>query len=363
MILNRLHWPREVKNIVILYSELAEYSMACIAALKQQNTRVLLVHWPVNPEAPFQFDFSIVDSHHNRNELSTNELQSLVATFNPSLILCSGWLDKGYLEVCRKYRASIPTVLTMDNHWTGSLKQHIARLVAPFTIRRAFNAAFVPGEVQRTYALKLGFDSSRIQCGFYAADVDKFDAYHHKCWAPRKEMPRRMLFLGRYVEHKGIFDLWRAFKLARSKHDIEDAKKWELWCVGTGDQWANRMEGEGIKHFGFVQPSELEPILKACSVYVLPSHFEPWGVSVQEMAVVGFPLLLSSAIGSKEAFLNEGRNGHSFEAGNQEALAKSMLEFMQMQDAQLAEMSEESRTLGLKNTPTEWAKKVMHWIK
>ena len=65
----------------------------------------------------------------------------------------------------------------MDNHWEGSLKQHIARLVSPFTIQKAFSHAFVPGHVQENYALKLGFDEKQIKLGFYSADTSRFDQY------------------------------------------------------------------------------------------------------------------------------------------------------------------------------------------
>ena len=210
-----------------------------------------------------------------------------VSTFQPDLILSSGWMDKDYVEVCRKMRGQSVTVLSLDNHWTGSAKQQVARLVAPFTIRRAFAKAYVPGEEQRQYALRLGFEEGEIRTGFYSADTQKFDGFYGQLSAGKKNaLPKRFLYLGRYVEHKGIFDLWSAFAKYR-----QAGGDWELWCVGTGDQYAQRVEGEGIRHFGFVQPSEMLPILEGCGVYILPSHFEPWGVSVHEMGVAGFPML------------------------------------------------------------------------
>ena len=41
----------------------------------------------------------------------------------PDIILVSGWLDNGYLKVARYFYGKIPTILTMDNIWKGSLRQ------------------------------------------------------------------------------------------------------------------------------------------------------------------------------------------------------------------------------------------------
>ena len=343
-------------KVSILYTELADYSIACFRALKDCNVELMLIHWPINPEAPFKFDLSFCDEVISRNERSEESLIKLVQGFNPDLILCSGWMDKTYLKICKQHRNRIPVVLSMDNHWTGSIKQRIATLIAPFKILNAFNRAFVPGEAQKQYAVKLGFEEAEIRTGFYSADTVKFQNIFESTNEQKKlNFPMRFLYLGRYVEHKGIFDLWDAFQKFRLTHP-----EWELWCVGVGDQFDNRVESEGIRHFGFIQPSDMLPILNETGVYILPSHFEPWGVSVHEMAVAGFPMLLSDKIGSKEAFLDG--NGREFESGNLESLIGAMTWMAKQDVSDLNRMIDRSNELGLKNTPEIWAKKVMTFI-
>jgi len=345
------------KRIAILYTELADYSVACFRALKRQNIDLILIHWPINPEAPFQFDLTFCDQVISRNEMSDESLISTVKDFNPDLILCSGWLDRVYLNICTRRSNRIPVVLSMDNHWTGSIKQRIATLIAPFKILNAFNRAFVPGEAQRQYALKLGFEEASIKTGFYSSDTGKFQSVFENTGDQKKlDFPKRFLYLGRYVEHKGIFDLWDAFQ----KFRLTDPE-WELWCVGTGDQFENRVKAEGIKHFGFIQPVDMLPILKETGVYILPSHFEPWGVSVHEMAVAGFPMLLSDKIGSKEAFLDG--NGHEFESGNVDSLLEAMQWTAKQEVTELNRMAERSNELGLKNTPEIWASTMLSFLK
>jgi len=166
-----------MKKVAILYSELAEYSLACFKALTDKNVSLLLIHWPINPEAPFKFDLSFCQSY-SKDSLDKQELVNLVTKFSPDLILTSGWMDKEYVGICKKYFGKIPTVLTLDNHWTGSIKQRIACAISPFTLLRTFSNAFVPSMVQVNYALKLGFHADQIQTGFYCADTDKFSKYY-----------------------------------------------------------------------------------------------------------------------------------------------------------------------------------------
>lgn len=345
-------------KILILYSELAEYTISCLKALKQKpEVELMLVHWPLNPEAPFKFDLSFCDRVISRELISDQDLLTQATSFAPDLVLSSGWMDKGYLAVCQKQRRNAVTVLSMDNHWNGTVKQHMARLVSAFTIKRAFSHAFVPGQVQKEYALKLGFESKRIKTGFYSADVEKFQTYYEELQRSKSTFPKRFLYLGRYVRHKGIFDLWEAFIRLQSKKD-----DWELWCVGTGEEFENRVEHPKIKHFGFVQPSELLPILKETSVYILPSHFEPWGVSVQEMAIAGFPLLLSDEIGSKEAFLHEGENGYVFKSGSAEQIFEAMNKITELSEQGILSMSKKSHDLGVVNTPENWANTLLSFL-
>jgi len=346
-------------KILILYTELADYSLACFRALKQDGVELWLVHWPVNAEAPFKFDLSFCDRHLSRKDLNVNHLRQEIEAFQPHLILCSGWIDKTYVAICRSWFGKIPTVLTLDNHWRGTAKQQLARLLSPISLRRTFSHAFVPGRPQKDYALKLGFPEERISLGFYSADTYRFLVYYKNIMEQKSgAFPKRFLFVGRYVRHKGIFELFTAFIEFRKTHT-----EWELWCAGTGAEFEHRVESEGIRHFGFVQPSEMEPILSETGVYILPSHFEPWGVSVHEMAVAGFPMLLSDEVGAKEAFMTEGKNGKTFKSGNAQQLFDAMCWISEQTDEKLLEMGRLSHELGMKNTPEIWASTLLSILK
>ena len=168
-------------NIVFLYTELAGYVLTCLEALgKNDNIRLTVVHWPVKSEAPFELPVTAPFDLVSRSNMSREDIASHVAEIAPDGIFVSGWMDEDYLAIARTYVSQIPVVLTMDNKWTGSLKQRIVALSSPWFIQRHFNVAWVPGEEQKKYARKMGFEDSDIFAGFYSADTHRFNEIHNK---------------------------------------------------------------------------------------------------------------------------------------------------------------------------------------
>jgi glycosyltransferase involved in cell wall biosynthesis len=347
-------------NILFLYSELAGYSIACMKKVIElyPNVKIIVIRWPVNKEAPFQFDFGAIEVH-EKNTFSEEQLITFVKEINPTLIVCSGWMDKTYVKICQIYKGKIPTVLTLDNHWRGDLKQRLAQVLSPFFIKSRFSHAWVPGEKQYVYAKKLGFKGDKVKKGFYSADVDLFINYRNRLKTETdNHFPKRLLYVGRYVKHKGIFDLWKAF----IELQVEQPNDWELWCVGTGDQWGNRVEHPKIKHLGFLQPNEFDEVINQTSVYVLPSHFEPWGVSLHEFVSAGYPVICSHEVGSSEQFLKNYENGYLFSTGDISQLKSAMLKVMKLNNESFSKMQIKSIELSQTNTPFTWAKTLMDFI-
>lgn len=342
-------------TILFLYSEIAEYFVSACTKLAEY-ANVEIIHWPVAKEAPFELSQTSDLNFTNRNKFNTKEeLIKRVAEINPNLIVTSGWLDKGYMEVCKKFAKKVPVVVSMDNHWNGSVKQHLGRLLSPFVLHNRFSYIWVPGQPQKQYALKLGFKENQIITGFYAANVEHFEAIAQSSLSIKESnYPKTFFYLGRYVKHKGIFDIWEAFKIYRQKGGT-----WNMISAGTGDQWENRVEVEGLQHVGFIQPKEISKYLPQVGCYVLPSHFEPWGVSVHEMAAAGLPLLLSDKVGSMSQFLSEGENGYRFKPGNINEIVNLFFKIEKLNQKQLIHFSEKSREKAKSITQNQWVKSLL----
>jgi glycosyltransferase involved in cell wall biosynthesis len=237
----------------------------------------------------------------------------------------------------------------MDNKWTGSLKQLFVAISSSLFIQRHFNLAWVPGEDQKKYALKMGFQDSKIFSRFYSADTEKFNSIYSKKKDTKKNM-KRLLYVGRYVEQKGLGLLWEAFI---SLH--KDNPKWELHCVGTGDRFDSKVEHTNIFHHGFLQPSELEPLIIDATAFIIPSLFEPWGVVLHEMAAAGLPLITSDAVGAAKTFVEDGVNGWTYSSSNKLELANRIEQLYSLSDEELFNMGGESHRISKSISPDVWA--------
>ncbi|MDB0025390.1 glycosyltransferase [Flavobacteriales bacterium] len=341
-------------RIVFLYSELAGYFLACAEALGQHPdvSSVDIVHWPIHPEAPFQFSSADHYTLHPKEKHDRNSLKQLLAQIEPTALVCSGWMDSDYNAFAKSYQKRIPVVLTFDNWWTGSLKQCLAALTAPWFIQRRFNRAWVPGEPQVPFAQKLGFSGKSLATGFYCADPTPFQAIYEK----RKTTPpsKKILYIGRYLEVKGVRALWLAFM------ELSDQfPEWELHCIGTGELWDNRAIHPKIIHHGFKQPHELSPILEDAACFVMPSKKEPWGVVLHEMAVAGLPLLASTRVGASSQFLENGINGIGFDPS---AIGEALDSFLHKNASELENESKASNERGTKHAPEGWSQNLLSLI-
>jgi len=342
-------------TVLFLYTEIADYFLNCCRHLSLNNN-VHIIRWAVNKEAPFNFVVPQNITIYEKNNYNFIQLQQLISTINPNIIISSGWKDNDYLKLTKAYYKKIPTVIICDTHYKGSLKQKLAIIFSRFYLLKIFSNAWVPGNAQFNYVKKLGFKSSSVKTGFYCCNLNKFNlVYSNSIQTKNTNFPKRFLYVGRYYDFKGIKELWNAFIQLQNQQPND----WELWCLGTGS--IEPIIHPKVKHFGFVQPADLEPILQQCGVFILPSKFEPWGVVVQEYAASGFPLILSSVVGAKEIFLEENKNGYLFNHSTKDELLNKLKKIIELTTAQLISMSTHSHTLAQKITVEKWCNTLLEF--
>jgi glycosyltransferase involved in cell wall biosynthesis len=339
------------KKIVFLYTEIAGYLLSCLNKAISEGFEVHLFRYPVNPEAPFEFMFDPAIKIYPSHDYSTSELIGAIGSIQAQLIICCGWIDRRYLKAVSHFSGKIPSVLAMDTAWEGSMKQWIGSMLGKLLIRKRFDFCWVTGEKQQTYACKLGFSDDLIFKGFYSADTDFF----HSCYlsnheSKKKKFPKRFIYVGRYYEFKGIKNLWRAFIDLQQ----ECPNEWELWCFGTGD--VRPVEHPKIRHFGFVQANQMPQYLEETGIFVLPSHFEPWGVVVHEFAAAGFPLICSKKVGAASQFLMKNKNGFFIDDTDVTNIKTVLRNITTLNNEQLNDMSEQSAIIGMGHSPLAWVK-------
>ncbi|MBX2972846.1 MAG: glycosyltransferase family 4 protein [Flavobacteriales bacterium] len=347
-------------RVLVLYTEIAPYVLACLDALVARTGACIeLVRWPTNAEAPFDFGAHPGITLHDRSTFTDAALLEFAQRVDPDLVIASGWVDKGYLRVCRAMRGKgIPTSMNLDTAWRGDARQWLSTLLARFWMPRTYSHIWATGSRQVAYARRLGSDVGHILTGLYAADVMPFISAFREARRSRAERyPHRFIHVARYIPTKGQQLLCDAFA---ELCDQGRAGDWELHLVGTGEQYdqvRNSPSGRHprIVHRGFVQANDVPQVLAEAGVSVLPSLYEPWGVVVQEHACMGLPLLLSDAVGAGERFLQVPANGDLHKAGDKADLQRSLLKVIGTSDADLLRMGDRSAELGASWTPELWA--------
>jgi glycosyltransferase involved in cell wall biosynthesis len=348
-------------RILFLYTEMAGYMLACMKKLaSEKNVEVHVIMYPVNPVAPFTFSLDGKNMfYYERNKLNTADLLTIVEKISPSVIFCGGWIDKGYLEICAKFKDKIATVLTLDNPWRNTVKQNIAAIAGPLWLKKYFSHAWVAGGQQREYALKLGFKPQKIKEGVYSCDFDYFHGQYLEFREKKKaEFPKKILFVGRYTKLKGIKELWKAF----IEFQENAPGDWELWCLGKGEYESEFPVHNKIKNFGFVQPKDMKQFVEKCGIFILPSHYEHWGVVVHEFAAAGFPLLCSTTTSAASRFLDDCKNGYFHEPSSVSSIRASIEKITSHNDAELSLMGDHSAQMGAAITPETWCNTALQFL-
>ena len=341
---------RPVRRVAILYSRLAAYMVACLRALRETyDVELLIYQYPPADEAPYDRAlFDELGTVLDRTQHSDEEILARVRAFDPDAMYIVGWMDRGYLNVARALRNDgVPVIAGCDRQWAGTWRQRLGQLAAPWYLHPAIDVLWVPGERQRQLARRLGYRGARCWSGIYCCDWDRFaDARR-----PVSERTQTFLYVGRYVDVKGIDVLLEAYQAYRGAVE----RPWTLTCVGTGPQ-ADRLQGlPGVEDRGFVQPDALPAIMARAGAFVLPSRHEPWGVVVQEAAAAGLPLICSEACGAAVHLLQDRYNGFLVETDQANHLATAMAQMAALDPERRQAMGARSHALSKPFTPARWA--------
>jgi glycosyltransferase involved in cell wall biosynthesis len=354
---------KQTVKILILYTEIAGYVLACVREFiaLYPDVEVHIVRYPINKEAPFEIATLGGLTEHDRQSFDRASLIKFAEDLHPQIVICSGWVDKDYLATIKRLGPHIQKVMVLDNHWTGSLKQRILRLLSPLFLRPYFNTIWVPGLPQADYAQKLGFKSNQILSGFYCGDVNLFSAYYTQFKLKKEtQMPKRFICVARYIEAKNLQLLWDAFI---ELYDAGKLSDWELYCVGTGEGFSFKQEHKAIVHKGFIQPEYMSQVIGETGVFVLPSKFEPWGVVVHEFAAAGYPMLVSNRVGAATEFVINEKNGYLFNPYSKEDLKEKLMLFASLSNKEFKAMSDISIEFSQKINTTKWAQQLYNLVK
>jgi glycosyltransferase involved in cell wall biosynthesis len=180
----------------------------------------------------------------------------------------------------------------------------------------------------------LGIPPQRVFTGYDVVDNDHYATGAATARSRTQALRRRLglprpyfLNVSRFIDKKNLFRLIEAYRIYR-----QDASRalWDLVLCGSGPLEdhlrAAAADLPGVHFPGFKQADELTNYYGLASVFIIPSsHFEQWGLVVNEAMASGLPVLVSTACGCATDLVQEGVNGFTLDPYDVEGLARLMV--------------------------------------
>lgn len=136
-----------------------------------------------------------------------------------------------------------------------------------------------------------------------------------------------LLFLGRLVREKGVENLIRALAL------LPAGIRSGFQCLIVGDgpmrpeiESLVAVEGleSAVEFLGTVPSDEAPGIFNRCDLFVLPSHYEPWGLVVNEALSSGKPVMAPEWVGAAGDLIQDGVTGFVLSDNDPVTIAKGL---------------------------------------
>jgi glycosyltransferase involved in cell wall biosynthesis len=337
-------------KLAILWSHPASYLYAAIESATASGAQVLLSCFKSGAKAPYRLDNSIFRNGNTRLEwddaqsIDTDAVLQALGELQPQILIISGWNHPNYMKIARRYRGRAMRLLAMDNQWEATPRQMLGAAMSRYLIQPYFDYAFVPGERQYQFAKRLGFRDDRIIDGLFTCDPAFYQA------PPDERARRGFIYVGRLSQEKGIHTLLSAY----ARYRDSTSRPWELHLYGAGKEVAKERLPQGAHLHGFIQPEQLPSLLQSHQAFVMPSHWEPWGVAIHEAASAGLPLICSACCGAAVHLVKDNFNGYTCKPGDIAGLSSAMGKVSTLEAHELHAMADNGRKLAAQFHPDIW---------
>ena len=336
--------PQRKRRLLILSEIISPYRIPVFNALARHNavdlhvvflaeTDPQLRQWRVYREE-IAFSHEVLPSWRlhiaSHNVLLNWRVASCLRKFSPEAIICGGYNYYASWEAlswARRHNTGF--VLWSESNrqdarsgrpWTERLKSHFLSRCDGFA---------VPGKSAGDYLLSLGVNAERITLAPNAIDNAWFAAQAESIRSRASEfrqklgLPERfILFVGRLVEGKGVFDLLEAY----GRLGDEVRSELGLMFAGDGDcrseleRRAKGIQTGKIGFSGFVHREDLAALYALSEALLLPTRSDTWGLVVNEAMACGLPIVVTSVAGCAADLVEDGWNGYIVPPADPEAL-------------------------------------------
>jgi len=349
------------RRLVILTEIIAPYripvfnQLACCPDLDLHviflaETDKILRQWRVYKDE-ICFPYQILPSWRwrarKKNFLINRGMRPTLNHLQPEVIICGGYNYVASWEALwwatRLHRAEFVLWSESNGHDARTRKPWVERLKCFFL--KKCDRFVVPGKSSFEYLKSLGSAEEKIiiapnavDNSFFAMQAGKVKS-HASQFRERLNLPSRfILFAGRLVPEKGVFDLLEAY--AKLGSDLQS----EVGLVFAGDgvskkaleRRANQICRGVVCFPGFAQREDLAGVYALADALVLPTQSDPWGLVVNEAMACGLPIIVSRVAGCAADLVEDGWNGYVVPPQDPEKLCLAMNSMMRQYDLRQA---------------------------
>lgn len=350
--------PLPTFTVAVVIRSLLPYHVARLrrlrAALRQRGIRLCEIE-VASRDAAYGFSASDSDDGEDRfccfprvdyQTLRASEIRArvgkLLETLRPDVVIGHATpFPEGMAAIAYRNRTGA-RVYVVDDAWAATDRSSgLVRMVKRI-IHRSVDGAIVSSATHVLYYAGLGVPEGRASIGCSVVDNE---FYASRSEAARRDeamvkarlgLPARyFLFVGRFLERKGISRLLEA-------HDRYRAKTPEPWpLVLVGGRRADLPAGlqpSGAVHFaGRLFGEDLAAALGLAGATIVPSLLEQWGLVINEAMASGTPIIVSRACGGAH-LVREGESGWTYEPDDVASLAELLGRVSSMTEDARAQM-------------------------
>ncbi len=324
------YWKREEQNFAFTHQSIYEDQVLDAAITRKASRQLVDVIGDIRPEI-------FVNGAGYFEPFMYSRLRKIKKKFHPRLVL---WSESTRFDHKRIF-------------WKEQIKKAILGL---------YDGAIVAGMPHKSYLTQLGLPEDLI--GVVGNVVDN---QFYQTDEAEDDRRSGFLYIGRFLDIKNLEFLIHSYAEYRRQSQLPTEELHPLYLVGDGpererlEEMVAEQQIPGIVFTGILQPDDVRKMYEGCSVFVLPSTSEPWGLVVNEAMASGMPVLVSNMCGCSFDLVWDGQNGFLFDPWDQQELTEKLLILSGDPDLRF-KMGREARQTIAQFTPQTYAEKCVQFF-
>jgi len=265
--------------------------------------------------------------------------QKYLLKTNPALVITKGWGDPGYFTAKNFAKnKNVPLITWMcgrDPRVYRSFSERMIRRASNFLAREILKESrfvFVYGQKAKEDAIKLGVKEEKIIITKFSTSEENFN-YRNYFLTPEGKISFRrklglnenplFLCISQLIPRKGIEDLLEVFPRMEKKYSAQ------LLLIGAG-QSNKRIKEYAKNHHRYfrwlpsVSYKETPYYYLNSDYFVFPTHFDAWGVVINEAHCTRLPIICSDGAQASYDLIKQRESGLIYKAGDRNALLGCM---------------------------------------